>query len=94
MESINNFFDNFFNQVQQNPQWAGAFIFVLAFFMLIAVIMDADWMLEGGNARNIFNIATISKRFGRNVARILMGLLCIALMIAGVIFYFLYPQGA
>lgn len=94
MESINQFFDNFFNQVQQNPQWAGLLIFTLASLMLVAVIMDANWMLEGGNGRNIFNIATISKWFGRTTARVLMGLLSITLMTCGLVFYFLYPQGA
>lgn len=51
--------------------------------MLIAVLLDADWMLEGGNG--FFNIASISKHFGRTFARILMGVLSIVIIFIGLL---------
>ncbi len=62
----------------------GLFIAGIGLVMLIGVLMDADWMLEGGNGRH--NIASISRRYGRKTARVLMGLLAGAFLAGGLIF--------
>lgn len=83
MEKIGDFFNNLFEKIKSSPVLAGLFIAGLGLFMLIAVIRDADWMLEGGNG--FFNIATITKMFGRGLARILMGIASILIIIAGLL---------
>lgn len=81
---------DFFEKIQSNPSLAGLFIAGVGVALLIAVIMDADWILEGGNG--FFNIASISKYFGRNTARILMGILFIILIGSGLIFWWFGSQ--
>lgn len=83
MEKISEFFDNLFADIQNNPSLAGYLMACTGVILLIAVLMDADWMLEGGNG--FFNIASISKMFGRGVARILMGIVCVLIIIAGLL---------
>lgn len=81
MEKMNNFFEQLFEDIRSKPALAGYIIAAIGLGLLIAVIMDADWMLEGGNG--FFNIASISKMFGRNIARILMGIVSIIIMLSG-----------
>lgn len=88
MEKISEFFNNLFENVQGKPAIAGLVISSIGLFLLLAVIFDADWMLEGGNG--FFNIASISKMFGRNVARVLMGIVCIILIVAGITLVWAY----
>ncbi|MFL0095259.1 Imm17 family immunity protein [Tenacibaculum maritimum] len=83
MEKFSSFFDNLFNNIRSNPSLAGFVISGIGGIMLIAVIMDADWMLEGGNG--FFNIASISNYFGRNIARVLMAFLSIIIIAAGLL---------
>jgi len=83
MESSSNFFESIFNQIRNNAKLAGSLIAVLGLLLLIAVFMDSDWVLEGGNG--FFNIATISHMFGRKTARILMGILAIIIIGAGLL---------
>lgn len=83
MEKISNFFNQLFSDIQNKPATGGYLISGIGVILLIAVIMDADWMLEGGNG--FFNIATISKMFGRGAARVLMGILSIVIIIAGLL---------
>lgn len=80
-QSIDDFFGNLFERINNTPALAGLVIAGIGLFMLIAVILDADWMLEGGNG--FFNIATISRMFGRKIARIIIAIPCILLIIAG-----------
>ncbi len=88
MEKTNNFFENLFSNIRNNPSLAGYLIALVGAGLLIAVLMDADWMLEGGNG--LFNIASISKMFGRNVARILMGILSLGIIFSGLGIALLY----
>lgn len=83
MEKIGDFFNDLFEKIKSNPALAGYVISGLGVVLLIAVIMDADWMLEGGNG--FFNIATISRMFGRGIARILMGIVSVLIIIAGLL---------
>ncbi len=88
MEKTNNFFETLFESIRNNGTIAGLVIVGLGVILLIAVILNADWMLEGGNG--FFNIATISKMFGRNTARVLMGILSVIIIIAGLLIAFSY----
>ncbi len=84
MESPNDFFDNLFEYLKTHPKWAGLLIFLLGLIMLIALIINANWMLEGGAG---YNIASFSKDFGRKPARILMVVPVVILMIAGILIF-------
>lgn len=90
METVSNFFNDLFENIRNNPALAGYAISGIGVFLLIAVILDANWMLEGGNG--FFNIATISKMFGRNTARVLMGILCIIIIAAGLLIVWGYSK--
>ncbi len=70
-----------FEYIRERPVLAGFVIAGIGLFMLIALIMDADWMLEGSGSG--FNIASVSKIFGRKTARIIMAIPCILLILAG-----------
>ncbi len=88
MEKADNFFEELFSKIRNNPSLAGYLIALIGVGLLIAVLMDADWMLEGGNG--FFNIASISKMFGRNVARILMGIVSVGIIFSGLGIALLY----
>ncbi|SFM22755.1 Imm17 family immunity protein [Marinobacter zhejiangensis] len=81
MDDISVFFESLFESIRNDGTLAGSVIAGLGVLLLVAVIVDSDWVLEGGNG--FFNIATISRMFGRTVARVLMGLLAMAIIFAG-----------
>ncbi len=76
--------ERLFDRVGNTPMLIGLFIAGVGLVLLIGVIMDADWVLEGGNGRR--NIASISRRYGRKTARVLMGLLACAFLAGGLVF--------
>lgn len=88
MKETNNFFESLFENIRNNGTVAGLVIAGLGLVLLIAVLMNASWMLEGGNG--FFNIATISKMFGRTTARVLMGVLSVIIIVAGLLIAFAY----
>lgn len=88
MKETNNFFESLFENIRNNGTVAGLVIAGLGLVLLIAVLMNASWMLEGGNG--FFNIATISKMFGRTTARVLMGILSVIIIVAGLLIAFAY----
>ncbi|WP_417786540.1 Imm17 family immunity protein [Tenacibaculum sp.] len=81
MKDTDNFFESLFENIRNNGTLAGTIIAGLGLVLLIAVIVDSDWVLEGGNG--FFNIASISHMFGRTTARVLMGLLAVVIMGSG-----------
>lgn len=89
MDKINEFFGKFFEKMQSNPALAGLFIAGVGVILLIAVIMDADWMLEA-NKNGRFNIGTIVSIWGRTVGRVVMGIISAVIIACGLAFYFLY----
>lgn len=80
----------FFNNLREHPALAGLVIAGFGLIMLIAAIMDADWLIEGGNGT--FNIAWVSNRFGRKTAQTLMGILSVIIMLSGLLMYWGYSQ--
>lgn len=90
MNEVNEFFESLFESIRNNGSLAGFVMAGLGGILLVAVVADSDWVLEGGNGR--FNIATIGKIFGRTTARVLMGLLSVVIIAAGFLIAFSYPD--
>ncbi len=88
MEKIDKFFDEHFKYVQERPWLAGILIIIIASIVLIGVIKDADWVLEGGHGS--WNFAFISNAFGRTAARILVGILASIIILFGVVISIYY----
>jgi len=82
--------ENIAKYFSENQHVFGIFLSAVGGFLLLAVIMDWDWILEGGNGP--FNIASISKYFGRNAARVLMGILSCVIIASGLAYFFLFRK--
>lgn len=54
---------------------------------LLGAILNWDWVLEGDG--RMINMAWISNQFGRNVARIIVGIIGGIILVLGVIMFFL-----
>ncbi len=80
--------ENLAEYFSKNQHVFGLLLVAVGGFLLLAVVLDWDWILEGGNGP--FNIASISKYFGRNVARILMGILSCVIIASGLAYFFLF----
>ena len=55
--------------------------------LLLGAILNWDWVLEGDG--RMINIAWISNQFGRNVARIIVGINGCIILVLGVTMFFL-----
>ncbi len=80
--------DTFFENVKEDPLFAGVMISLIGVIILIGTIKNSDWVLEGGNG--MWNFAFISNTFGRNVARILVGIISIVIIFFGIFVSFVY----
>lgn len=87
-DKINTFFETHFENTKANPPFAGIMIFLIGLIILIGVIKNSNWVLEGGNGS--WNFAFISNTFGRNTARILVGIISIVIIFFGITISFFY----
>lgn len=82
-EKANTFFENIFKNFQNTHQIGGLIISGIGIIMLIAVLFNANWILDTRGHHSWFN--TILEMVNRKTARILMGILCIILIISGLL---------
>lgn len=76
------------NYLSKFPKEYMGFIFVaFGAIILIGAWFNWDWVLEGDG--RAMNIAWISNTFGRNVARVIMGVMGVLIMIIGFVIFFL-----
>lgn len=87
MEETNKSDFDIFTYIQEN-NLGGIVIAVIGLICLIAVIMDADWMLEA-NRNGRFNIGTIVSIWGRKAGRIIMGTLSVIIILSGLAIWWL-----
>lgn len=64
------------------PLVGGVVLAVCGLVWLIGALCGWRWMLEG--SRNRFGIAWVAETFGRGIARIVSGLVGLAVMIVGI----------
>ena len=82
METIQKFFAEY-------PQYYGVFFCLIGIFMIISAIKNWEWVL-GGHSWNLSKIEGISNFFGRKFARVVMGIFGAIIIIAGIIWFFVY----
>lgn len=64
------------------PLVGGVVLAVCGLVWLIGALCGWRWMLEG--SRNRFGIAWVAETFGRGIARIVVGMVGLAIMIVGI----------
>ncbi|MBS9773974.1 MAG: hypothetical protein KGV59_02290 [Tenacibaculum sp.] len=89
-ENLNNITSEWFEYLRENPKWAGLVIAGFGLIMLISLIINADWMLEGNGG--FWSMADKIEIFGKKTMRIVIAIPCIGLIIAGLLIFFLYPK--
>lgn len=82
-EKISLFFENISDNLQSTPQIGGLVISGIGVIMLIAVLLNANWILDTRGHSSWFN--TFLEMVSRKTARILMGILCVMLIISGIL---------
>ncbi|QIU96679.1 Imm17 family immunity protein [Bacteroides faecium] len=82
MEAINS---QFFSKLCK--EYGYLFIAASGLLILLGAILNWDWVLEGDG--RMMNIAWVSNKFGRTVARILVGISGSVLLVIGILMFFL-----
>lgn len=66
-------------------EYVGLFVAAAGLLFLLGAILNWNWVLEGDG--RIMNIAWISDMFGRNVARILVGIVGSVITLCGIVLF-------
>ncbi len=89
MENLNNIASEWFDYLRANPKYSGLAIAGFGLIMLIALIKDADWMLERDSG-GFWTLDDKIEVFGRKTMRILMAIPCIVLIVFGLFMFFIW----
>jgi len=82
LEEITEFF-------AKNPQYFGIIFFCFGILMLVSAIKNWEWLFAG-SSYNLNKIEGINNFFGRGIARIVAGIGGVMVIIASIVWYWIY----
>ena len=86
MEKLENLFT-------ENPHYFGLLIVVFGVVMLISAIRGAKWLFEKDVNKLTYNMKKVDGRinmFGKKAARIIVGIGSVGIIIAGLVWFWIY----